>query len=206
MGANDKILLRHATRTVVTEVGPEDTGYLQMTLPNASSTLAGNPVASGLTTQGDLIQGDAAGEPVRLPRGTNMQVLGMNTAGTDVAWQASCCGTVSAAIDLSAQANSTIALPYSAAASFIPTHVVVTCTVNMTGDAKLIFGTTAGGAEIQAETTMTGLTTAGQRWIIPITAKVVGAIAGNATLHIRVSTVDTTGTGRVTVRYIGQTI
>ena len=206
MGASDKFVLIHGTRNFTAAPGPNDTDVLEVTIPTAGGTLAANPVATVITTRGDLIQGDAAGDPARLARGTNAQVVGMNAAGTDIAWIAACRGAVTTAIDLSAVANTSIALAYGPGLSFIPTAIVVTCTVAMTGDAKLTFGTSAGNAEIQAETTMTGLTTGGQRFVIPVTAKVIGAIAGNATLYTRVTTTDSTATGRVTVRFIGQII
>jgi hypothetical protein len=179
---------------------------LQTLRVNAGATAPEWGPPTAMTTQGDTMFGGASGLNTRLAIGTAGQVLRVNAGATAPEWSSSTVSVVTAAIDVHTGAGTSVALPYAASNSFTPTHVVVTCTANMTGDAVIRFGTADDGQEIQADTTMTGLTTAGQRFIVPITAKVVAAIAGNATLWAHVSTIDTTVSGRATVRFIGELV
>jgi hypothetical protein len=121
------------------------------------------------------------------------------TPGTLAKVEAPSVAAVTESLDLTTVANHAVALPLPVGVSCLPSRVVVSCNAIMTGDSKIKVGTSAGGEQILAETTLTGLTAVGTSLVVPLSG-VLPRLAGNATVYVRVSGVDTSVGALATVR------
>jgi len=71
------------------------------------------------------------------------------------------------------------------------------------GDVQISIGTAAGGTQILAATACTNLIALNTKFIIDLSATVKPAIAGDSTIHVRVTTADTTaGAGHLADVYL----
>ena len=103
-----------------------------------------------------------------------------------------------AALDLlNAASEIDAALSGDVAKKFKPTRAIIRVDTQTgagaTGDSQVQIGTSIAGTDVMAATVMTNLMTVGQCFIVDLTG-VFPDIAGNATLHVKVAVVDTTGT------------
>lgn len=99
------------------------------------------------------------------------------------------------------------AIGEAATLQFTPTHMVVQVTdvgagVAANGDMQITIGTATGGTQILTATAMTGLNTLNERFTATFSG-VRAAIAGNATIYVKVTTADTTaGAGHLANVYL----
>jgi hypothetical protein len=94
-------------------------------------------------------------------------------------------------VNLRTVASHTAVLSYGATSLFVPNRLLVTATAStgIVGDAKITMGTTVGGDDILPEAAVTGLN-AIHKTVIFLIIDDVPAIAGNATLHLSVTSAD----------------
>jgi hypothetical protein len=94
---------------------------------------------------------------------------------------------------LDAVANFNAAVGGTNANQFVPLQIVCICTAEvgaLNGDAQIQIGTSAGGAELMAAFPLTGLVDPNQKYVALFTGH-VPVLAGDATLHVRVTSADT---------------
>jgi len=111
----------------------------------------------------------------------------------------------SATINMKTAGANPLTAPGAAAQQFSPTEAVfvVTAANALNGDIALTIGTTAGGTQILAITTLTGLATVGQKFVVPL-AGLIPAIAGASALDITVTTADTGTSGTMSAYLRGR--
>ena len=105
----------------------------------------------------------------------------------------------SATIDLKVAGNNALTAPGDAAQQFTPTEAIFICetATALNGDTQITIGTTAGGTQILIATTLTGLTTVGEKFNIPL-AGILPAIAGASALDITITSADSGTSGTMT--------
>jgi hypothetical protein len=92
-----------------------------------------------------------------------------------------------------------------ASKQFVPVTAVAICTGvggTLAGDAEVTIGITSGGTQILAATAL-GLTTLNDKKIVDLSAVKKAAMGGNASVYVKVTKADTTGTaGSLTNVYL----
>jgi len=105
----------------------------------------------------------------------------------------------SATIDVKTAGANALTAPGAAAQQFTPTEAVFVCTAAtaLNGDTEITIGTTGGGTDILVATTLTGMNTVGEKFVVPLSG-LVPAIAGASALDITVTSADTGTSGTMT--------
>ena len=105
----------------------------------------------------------------------------------------------SVAIDVKVAGANALVAPGAAAQQFTPTEAVFVCATAtaLNGDTEVTIGTTVGGTDLLVATTLTGMNTAGEKFVIPLTG-LIPAVAGASALDITVTSADTGTSGTMT--------
>jgi len=107
-------------------------------------------------------------------------------------------------VDMAATGNNAVALPGAATKAFVPREAIflVAADDTLSGDVAVSIGTSAGGAEIMAQATLTGLDGSGKSFRVDLTG-LLPSIAGNASLDVTVESADSGTSGTMTAYIIG---
>jgi len=116
---------------------------------------------------------------------------------------------VVASVDLKDGASDFSApVPHSVDFNFVPTRAVVRCrtATALAGDTSISIGTSAGGTQILASTPLTGLDAADETFLLDSLVAAISKIAGQATIYVKVTSVDTGTSGTADVELHGDQV
>ena len=105
----------------------------------------------------------------------------------------------SATIDVKTAGANALTAPGAAAQQFTPEVAIFVCetATALNGDTEVTIGTSGGGTDILVATTLTGMNTVGEKFVIPL-AGLIPAVAGASALDITVTSADTGTSGTMT--------